>query len=113
MTFRLYVLQRLTAALMLPLIAGHLFVIVYAAVDGLTAAEILGRTRGSMVWALYYGLFVVLAAVHGAIGMRVVASEWLRWRGPSLDIAMWIFGGVLLLLGTRAVVAVVLPGGLQ
>jgi len=106
---RLYVWQRMTAALMVPLIIIHLIVIIYATNRGLSAAEILGRTRGSVVWGLYYGTFVVAAAIHGAIGVRGVAREWLGWRDKALDRLMWIFGGLLLILGLRAVAAVVLP----
>ena len=106
---RLYVWQRLTATLMVPLIVVHLVVIIYATNRGLSAAEILGRTRGSVVWGLYYGIFVVAAAIHGAIGVRGVAREWLGWREKALDRLMWIFGGLLLVLGLRAVAAVVLP----
>ena len=105
---RLYVWQRMTAALMVPLIIVHLIVIIYATNRGLSAAEILGRTRGSVVWGLYYGTFVVAAAIHGAIGVRGVAREWLGWREWALDRLMWIFGALLLVLGLRAVAAVVL-----
>ena len=105
---RLYVWQRMTAALMVPLIIVHLIVIIYATNRGLSAAEILGRTRGSVVWGLYYGTFVVAAAIHGAIGVRGVAREWLGWRERALDRLMWIFGALLLVLGLRAVAAVVL-----
>jgi fumarate reductase subunit C len=105
---RLYVWQRMTATLMVPLIVVHLIVIIYATNRGLSAAEILGRTRGSIVWGLYYGTFVVAAAIHGAIGVRTVAREWLGWREPALNRLMWIFGALLLLLGLRAVAAVVL-----
>src|SRR5690606_20414257 len=84
MTFRLYALQRLSAALMVPLIIGHLIVIFYATSNGLSAAEILGRTRGSLGWALFYGIFVVLAAIHGAIGLRSVLREWTSLRARAL-----------------------------
>lgn len=106
---RLYVWQRLTAVLMVPLIAVHLIVIIYATNRGLSAADILGRTRGSLAWGLFYSLFVVAASIHGAIGVRGVAREWLGWREKGLDRLMWIFGGLLLLLGLRAVIAVVMP----
>ena len=112
MNLRLYILQRLTAALMVPLIVGHLIVIFYATRKGLSAADILGRTRGSFWWALYYGVFVLAAALHGAIGVRSVASEWaprtLRRNPRALDFLMWAFGVALALLGLRAVAAVVL-----
>jgi len=106
---RLYVWQRLTALLMVPLIVVHLIVIIYATNRGLSAADILGRTQGSIAWGLYYTLFVVAAAVHGAIGVRGVAREWLGWREAALDRLMWIFGVILLVLGLRAVFAVVVP----
>ncbi len=106
---RLYVWQRLTAVLMVPLIAVHLIVIIYATNRGLSAADILGRTRGSVAWGLYYSLFVVAASIHGAIGVRGVAREWLGMREPALDRLMWVFGLVLLVLGLRAVFAVVAP----
>jgi fumarate reductase subunit C len=108
---RLYVIQRLTAVLMVPLIAGHLFVIFAATSAGLTAADILGRTRGSIGWAIYYALFVLLASAHGAIGMRAVMRDWgPDWlaRSPHrLDYLMWGIGLLLLGLGLRAVYAVV------
>ena len=106
---RLYVWQRLTATLMVPLIVVHLIVIIYATNRGLSAAEILGRTRGSIAWGLFYSLFVVAASIHGAIGVRGVAREWFGWRETALDRLMWLFGVVLIVLGLRAVVAVVAP----
>lgn len=109
MTLRLYVWQRLTAALMVPFMAGHLALVLYATGGGLSAAEILGRTRGSIGWAAFYGFFVLLAAVHASIGVRVVASEWTRLRGRGLDALMWGLGLLLLILGLRAIAAVVLP----
>lgn len=107
MTLRLYVLQRLSAALMVPLIVGHLALIFYATSNGLYASDILGRTQGSIGWALYYGVFVMLAAVHGAIGVRSVVSEWTPMRGLELDVLMWGVGASLAALGLRAVYAVV------
>lgn len=107
MNVRLYLLQRVTALLMVPLIVGHLIIIFYATRQGLTAADILGRTRGSVGWGLYYVAFVLAASTHGAIGVRAIAKEWGRLRGRSLDLLMWGFGLVLAGLGLRAVYAVV------
>lgn len=112
MNIRLVFLQRLTAMLMVPLIIGHLAVIFYATRKGLDAASILARTKGSVGWALFYGVFVVAAAIHGAIGVRSVASEWtpraFRRNPRALDFLMWAFGVALAFLGLRAVAAVVL-----
>ncbi|MFQ6017010.1 MAG: succinate dehydrogenase [Kiloniellaceae bacterium] len=106
---RLYLLQRASAAVLAPLVLIHLAIVVYAVGDGLSAAEILARTRGSVVWGGFYGLFVIAAAVHGPIGLRTVIREMTPWRGRSLDLATALFGLVLLALGLRAVAAVTLP----
>ncbi len=108
MNVRLYILQRATAAIMAPLVLVHLVLIVYATSRGLSAADILGRTRGSLGWGLYYGLFVLAAATHAAIGVRSVAAEWTPLAGRRLDVLMWAFGLLLAALGLRAVAAVVL-----
>ena len=109
MNVRLYILQRATAAIMAPLVLAHLVVIFYATGRGLSAAEVLGRTRGSIGWALFYGLFVLAVSVHASIGVRTVAMEWTRLKGRELDGLMWGFGLLLAVLGLRAVAAVVLP----
>jgi fumarate reductase subunit C len=109
MNVRLYVWQRLTAALMVPLVLVHVAVIFYATRNGMTAADILARTRGSIVWASLYGIFVVAAAVHAAIGIRTVLTEWSPLGDRSAVILATVFGGSLLVLGLRAVAAVVLP----
>jgi fumarate reductase subunit C len=109
MNVRLYVAQRLTAAIMVPLVAVHLAVILYATRHGLSAADVLARTRGSMVWALFYGIFVLAAAIHAPIGIRTVLAEWSPLRGRSADLVAAGAGLLLLVLGLRAVAAVVLP----
>jgi fumarate reductase subunit C len=105
---RLYILQRATAALMAPLLLIHLGVIYYASSQGLSAAGILGRTRGSIFWGAFYAAFVLAAAVHAAIGVRVITSEWTRLRGAVLEVLMWISGLLLAAFGLTAVAAVVL-----
>jgi succinate dehydrogenase subunit C len=108
MNVRLYVWQRATAAFMVPLVLLHVAVIFYAARRGMTAADILARTRGSLVWAALYGTFVVAAAIHAAIGVRNVLVEWSPLRDRSAGIIAAMFGVLLLILGLRAVAAVVL-----
>jgi fumarate reductase subunit C len=109
MNVRLYVWQRLTAAAMAPMLLLHLAVIFYATRKGLSAADMLARTRGSVSWALFYGVFVSAVAVHAAIGVRTVLSEWLPLRARHADVAAVLFGVLLAVLGFRAVAAVVLP----
>jgi fumarate reductase subunit C len=108
MNVRLYVWQRATAALMAPLVLLHVAVIFYATRQGMTAADILARTRGSIVWASLYGVFVLAAAVHAAIGVRNVLAEWSPLRDRGAGILATVFGASLLVLGLRAVAAVVL-----
>ena len=102
----LWLAQRVTGALLSVLVAVHLATMIYAVQNGLTAAEILGRTRGSPGGATFYGLFVVAVAVHAPIGLRNVIAEWTAWRGPSLGWAMLALAVLLALLGFRAVWAV-------
>ena len=104
--FRLYMLQRLSALIMVPLVFGHIAVMIYAVQDGLTAAEILGRTQGSIMWFLFYGSFVVAVSVHAAIGLRTIISEWTAMPMRLVNILCWSIMAGLLLLGGRAVLAV-------
>jgi fumarate reductase subunit C len=108
MSLRLYILQRATAALMVPMIAVHLIMIFYASRHGLTAADVLARTRGSIAWAAFYGTFVLAAAVHAAIGLRNILNEWTMAKGRALDALALAFAALLIVLGGRAVIAVVI-----
>jgi fumarate reductase subunit C len=108
MNVRLYVWQRATAALMVPLVAIHIAVIFYATRQGLSAADILSRTRGSIVWAAYYGLFVAAVSIHAAIGVRNVLTEWSPLSERNTGWLALLFGLALAALGARAVAAVVL-----
>jgi fumarate reductase subunit C len=107
MEFRFYLLQRFTALIMAPLVIGHIAVMIYAVQGGLSAAEILGRTQGSLFWGAFYGLFVLAVSIHAAIGIRVIAQEWLRLGGAALHVMTYLVGMGLLALGGRAVYAVV------
>jgi fumarate reductase subunit C len=106
---RLYLAQRISAAILAPLVLMHLGLMVYAIQGGIDAAEILGRTRGSLFWGSSYALFVVAVAVHATIGLRNILREWLQWRGPLLLWFSWLCLAGLLFAGLRAVAAVVLP----
>jgi fumarate reductase subunit C len=104
---RLYLAQRISAAIMAPLVLLHLGVMIYAIQGGLSAEEILGRTRGSLFWAGVYGIFVLAVAVHAAIGLRNILREWWALQGVLLNTLSWIFAAGSLVMGLRAVAAVV------
>ncbi len=105
--FRLYLLQRITAMIMAPLVILHLGVIIVAIQGGLDSAEILSRTQGSIFWGSAYGLFVLVVSIHAAIGIRVVLFEWASLKGVLLDTISWLVFAVLLTMGARAVFAVI------
>jgi len=109
MNVRLYVWQRATAAIMAPLVMVHIAVIFYATRHGMSAVDILGRTRGSIAWAAFYGLFVLAVSIHASIGVRNILSEWTPLNERRVDACAVFLGLVLAVLGLRAVAAVVLP----
>jgi len=102
----LWTAQRASAAVLAVCVIVHLITVIYAVRNGLSATEILGRTRGSVAWAGFYLLFVAAIAVHAPIGLRTVLSETFNWRGASLDITVMAIGLTLAVWGFRAVYAV-------
>ncbi len=109
MNVRAYLWQRATAALRVPLLLVHLALIFYAGTKGLTAIDILARTRGSIGWAVFYSTFVAIASIHASIGLRNVLAEWTGMGSATRNLAAWAFGIALAMLGARAVLAVVHP----
>ena len=105
--FRIYLLQRISAMIMAPLVLLHLGVMIVVIQGGRDSAEILSRTRGSLFWGSTYGLFVLAVSVHAAIGIRVVMFEWMSFKGIKLNLVSWLVFAVLLMMGARAVYAVV------
>ena len=103
---RLWIAQRASAAVLAVCVAVHLATIIYAVQGGLTAAEILGRTRGNAAWFAFYSLFVLAVAVHAPIGLRAIFIEWLRWRGRSRDVLLLLLALLLAWMGMRAVLSV-------
>jgi len=100
---RLYMLQRITALVMAPLVIGHIAVMIYAVQGGLSAAEILGRTQGSALWALFYGTFAIAVALHAAIGVRVIVHETL---GPGRGALAVLTASLFVVLGAMGLYAV-------
>jgi fumarate reductase subunit C len=102
----LWIAQRASAVVLALCVAVHLATIIYAVQGGLSAAEILGRTRGNVAWLGFYAMFVLAVAVHAPIGLRSIFSEWLKWRSRSRDLFVLLIAGLLAWTGMRAVVAV-------
>jgi len=102
----LWMAQRASAAVLAVCVVVHLAVIIYAVQGGLSAAEILGRTRGNAAWFAFYALFALAVTVHAPIGLRAVLIEWLGWRGASRTWFLVLFTALLAWMGMRAVFAV-------
>lgn len=102
----LWVAQRASAAVLALCVVVHLATMIYAIRGGLSAAEILGRTRGNLAWLAFYSLFVAAIVVHVPIGLRPVLGEWLGWRGGRRDLALAALALLLAVLGMRAVLGV-------
>ncbi len=98
--------QRASAVVLALCVAVHLVTMIIAVRGGLTAAEILGRTRGSIAWAAFYGVFVLAVAIHAPIGVRTIVAEMRGGHGRGVDVAMLAAAFLLLALGFRAVAAV-------
>ena len=103
---KLWYYQRISAMVLTVCVAIHLAIIYYAIQDGLSAGEILARTRGNLAFALFYEIFVLACFVHAPIGLANILREnsqngfLVRWL-PAL-LAVFI-----LVLGTAAVIGVV------
>ena len=100
----LWVVQRVTAMVLAVAVLVHLVTIVVAVRGGLSAAEILGRTRGNEAWLLFYVVFALCAGLHGAIGLRNIAAETIGLRGRGADLAWVALGVITAGFGIRAAI---------
>jgi len=100
-------LQRISAMVLALCVSVHLVTMILVVHGGLSAAAVLGRLHGNAVWAVFYALFVLAAAVHVSVGLRRIAEEWLGWRGRGVYLASVLVGVALAVAGLRAVYALV------
>ena len=104
----LWVAQRASAAVLALCVTVHLATMVYAIRGGLSAAEILSRTKGNAGWLVFYTVFVLAVTVHAPIGLRSVVTEWFGWRGAARDVFLLGLAMLLAVMGMRAVFGVFL-----
>jgi fumarate reductase subunit C len=100
---RLWLAQRASAVVLALCVLVHLATVILAVRGGLSAAEILSRTRGNGAWLSFYVLFIAAVAVHAPIGLRAIVAEWLGWRGRALDLALVLFAVLIAVAGLRTV----------
>lgn len=108
MTAVFFLAQRLSAVVLAFAVTIHLATILYAVRGGLTAADVLSRTRGNAAFLALYVIFVLAVSIHAPIGLRNIVREWTAWRGRSLDIVLAAVAALLLVLGLRATLALYL-----
>lgn len=101
--------QRISAMVLALCVLVHLAVMVYAVRGGLSATEILGRTQGNWGFAVFYVMFVLACAVHVPVGLANIACEWWGMKERTAQRLSSAFALVLLVMGLRAVYAVVMP----
>ena len=103
----LWYAQRTSAMVLALCVVVHLATIIYAVRGGLTGAEILGRTQGNWLFGAFYGVFVVACAVHAPIGVMNILGELRGLHRIVAAVIAPLFALLILVLGLRAVWAVV------
>jgi fumarate reductase subunit C len=100
--------QRISAMVLAVCTLIHLGIIIYAVRGGLSAAQILGRTHGSIAFGIFYATFVLACAVHVPIGLARILQETTGWGDKPVWTGAGLFGALLLVTGLVAVYGVVL-----
>ena len=108
---KLWYAQRISAMVLGICVAVHLVIIFYAIRGGITAQEILGRTQGNVLFALFYEIFVIACFVHAPIGMANILQETFPKSGIAKPVASTL-GIFILVLGSTAVVGLYTGGAL-
>lgn len=108
---KLWYAQRSSAMVLGICVAIHLVIIFYAIRGGLTAEEILGRTQGNILFAIFYEIFVLACFVHAPIGIANILEETFS-KGAISRLLSWALAVMILVFGTTAVIGVYTGGGL-
>ena len=106
---KLWYAQRISAMVLGICVAIHLLLIFYAIRGGLSAQEILGRTQGTVLFAIFYEVFVIACFVHAPIGVANILQEIFPKSGLAGPLS-WVLALLILILGTTAVVGVFTGG---
>ncbi|QWE21071.1 succinate dehydrogenase [Polynucleobacter sp. AP-Kolm-20A-A1] len=106
---KLWYAQRISAMVLGLCVAIHLLIIFYAIRGGLSAQEILGRTQGNVLFAIFYEVFVIACFVHAPIGVVNILQETFPKSGLARPLS-WILALLILVFGTTAVIGVFTGG---
>jgi len=108
---KLWYAQRISAMVLGLCVAIHLVIIFYAIRGGLSVQEILGRTQGNVLFAIFYEVFVIACFVHAPIGIANILQETIPKSGLARPLS-FILALLILVLGTTAVIGVFTGGQL-
>jgi fumarate reductase subunit C len=104
---RLWYWQRVSAMVLALCVVVHLVTIIYAVRGGLTATQILSRTRGSVLFGAFYIVFLGACAVHVPIGLAAILEEWFAVPRRGARVIGWAFAALFVGLGVAALEGVV------
>jgi len=97
-----WILQRLTAVLLLALLGAHFFVLHFVPSETyITFSGVAARLQGVLFWVIDFGLLVI-SLYHGLNGVRAVALDYWPGVDRSLSLALIIIGLVATIYGGRA-----------
>lgn len=108
---KLWLWQRLSAAVLGICVIVHLALIIIAVQGGLSASEIIGRVSGNIAWFLFYSVFVIAVAVHAPIGVRTILKEMTSLKPSQTHLVMAVLCLVILTMGFRAIIGLYNAGG--
>lgn len=111
METKLWLWQRMSAAVLALCVVVHLAAIVMAVQGGLSAAEIIGRVSGSYAWLVFYSVFVLAVSLHAPIGVRTILKESTSLGPRATHMIMGILCLVILIMGFRAIFGLFFAGG--
>ncbi len=107
---KLWVWQRLSAAVLAVCVLVHLAMIIYAVQGGLSAAEIIGRVSGNAIWFAFYSVFIIAVAIHAPIGVRTILNEMTGLGAKVTHMIMAVLCLIILVMGFRAVIGLYQAG---
>jgi len=91
----------ISAAVLAVAVIIHLATVIYAVRGDLTAAEIIARVQGNVVWLAFYVIFVVAAAIHAPIGLRTILLESTPLSPRAADLLSAAALLTILIMGMR------------
>ena len=104
---RAWIFMRISGALLLVMILGHLMVNLVLPENGVKSinfAFVAGKWADPF-WQVYDAIMLWLALIHGTNGMRTLVNDYSEreWVRKSLNIALWSVATILIILGTLVI----------